>query len=87
MRTCFKTVYVNVIVFIKASTSLNSDWTLGTVDSRGPFYPSLAKQLSLVAPSSEAAKCCSEAQRVLVKQTKNEVSFNPSLAVATLYYH
>ena len=59
---CFKTVWINVIVFIKASTFLNSDWTLGTVDWRGPCYPSLAEQLSLVVPSSEAAKYCFEAQ-------------------------
>jgi len=64
-----------------SSTFLNPDSTLGTVDSRGPFYPSLAEQLSLVVPSSEAAKCCSDAQTVLLKQTKYEVFFNPSLAV------
>ena len=64
-----------------SSTFLNPDSMLGTVDLRGPFYPSLAEQLSLVVPSSEAAKCCSEAQTVLLEQTKYEVFFNPALAV------
>ena len=67
-----------------SSTFLNPDSTLGTVDSRGPFYPLLAEQLSLVVPSSEAAKCYSDAETVLLKQTKYEVFFNPSLAVHSM---
>ena len=59
-------------------TFSNPDSTLDTVDLRGPFYPSLVEQISLIAPSSEAAKCCSEEQRVLLKQKKKRCSLNPA---------